>query len=282
MKYLALFNPYSGNQKGEELAKKLDSLYDDVIYQSMPLVKDFKKLLNDYQNIIICGGDGTLNYFVNHIRGLKYNNNIYYYSTGTGNDFHNDVGNKYDKPYLINKYLKNLPVVTINGKRYEFLNGIGIGLDGYCCAKGEEYKKKYNKPVNYTKIALKGLLYDYKPKNAKVTIDGKKYEFKDVLMIPTMKGRYYGGGMMITPMQERINDDNHLTLVVLKKVTKLEVILNFPLIFKGKHVNKKRIVKFFSGHKIEVEFDEKCPVQIDGDVILDVEKYRVESKRICK
>ncbi|NMA50343.1 MAG: diacylglycerol kinase family protein [Mollicutes bacterium] len=282
MKYLVLFNPYSGNKKGEEFAHKLDEIYygKTIIYQSMPEVTDFKKILREYENIIICGGDGTLNYFVNHIRGIKHKSNIYYFSTGTGNDFHNDVGNNNVVPYLINKYIENLPIARINDKDYVFLNGIGMGLDGYCCAEGEKYKLIHNKPVNYTKIALKGLLYDYKPKNAKVIVDGQEYNFKNVLMVSTMKGRYYGGGMMITPMQNRLNKEGNLTVAILNKLTTFQTIVNFSSIFKGKHVNKTKLVKFLTGNKVEVEFDEKVSCQIDGDVILDVKKYEVESKKI--
>ena len=77
-KYYVLFNPYSGNGKGEEYARKLNSiLNDELIYFSMPKITDFKKFLSmtKGEDIIICGGDGTLNYFINHIALLQ---NLFY------------------------------------------------------------------------------------------------------------------------------------------------------------------------------------------------------------
>ena len=282
-KYYVLFNPYSGNGKGEEYARKLNSiLNDELIYFSMPKITDFKKFLSmtKGEDIIICGGDGTLNYFINHTDGIKYKNNILYYSTGSGNDFYNDVfKGKGEGPHLINEYLKDLPTVIVKGKEYKFINGIGYGIDGYCCEMGDLYRKKNTKPVNYTKIALKGLLYDYKPTNAIVTVDSVKHAYKKVWLASTMNGRYYGGGMMIAPYQNRLNSDRSLTVVVLHGKIKLKVLTAFATVFKGEHVRFKKIVDLYTAHEVKVEFDRPVALQIDGETILGVTEYTVKSNK---
>ena len=282
-KYYVLFNPYSGNGKGEEYARKLNSiLNDELIYFSMPEITDFKKFLSmtKGEDIIICGGDGTLNYFINHTDGIKYKNNILYYSTGSGNDFYNDVfKGKGEGPHLINEYLKDLPTVIVKGKEYKFINGIGYGIDGYCCEMGDLHRKKNTKPVNYTKIALKGLLYDYKPTNAIVTVDSVKHAYKKVWLASTMNGRYYGGGMMIAPYQNRLNSDRSLTVVVLHGKIKLKVLTAFATVFKGEHVRFKKIVDLYTAHEVKVEFDRPVALQIDGETILGVTEYTVKSNK---
>lgn len=282
-KYYVLFNPYSGNGKGEEYARKLNSiLNDELIYFSMPKITDFKKFLSmtKGEDIIICGGDGTLNYFINHTDGIKYKNNILYYSTGSGNDFYNDVfKGKGEGPHLINEYLKDLPTVIVKGKEYKFINGIGYGIDGYCCEMGDLHRKKNTKPVNYTKIALKGLLYDYKPTNAIVTVDSVKHAYKKVWLASTMNGRYYGGGMMIAPYQNRLNSDRSLTVVVLHGMIKLKVLTAFATVFKGEHVRFKKIVDLYTAHEVKVEFDRPVALQIDGETILGVTEYTVKSNK---
>lgn len=282
-KYYVLFNPYSGNGKGEEYARKLNSiLNDELIYFSMPKITDFKKFLSmtKSEDIIICGGDGTLNYFINHTDGIKYKNNILYYSTGSGNDFYNDVfKGKGEGPHLINEYLKDLPTVIVKGKEYKFINGIGYGIDGYCCEMGDLHRKKNTKPVNYTKIALKGLLYDYKPTNAIVTVDSVKHAYKKVWLASTMNGRYYGGGMMIAPYQNRLNSDRSLTVVVLHGKIKLKVLTAFATVFKGEHVRFKKIVDLYTAHEVKVEFDRPVALQIDGETILGVTEYTVKSNK---
>ena len=282
-KYYVLFNPYSGNGKGEEYARKLNSiLNDELIYFSMPKITDFKKFLSmtKGEDIIICGGDGTLNYFINHTDGIKYKNNILYYSTGSGNDFYNDVfKGKGEGPHLINEYLKDLPTVIVKGKEYKFINGIGYGIDGYCCEMGDLHRKKNTKPVNYTKIALKGLLYDYKPTNAIVTVDSVKHAYKKVWLASTMNGRYYGGGMMIAPYQNRLNSDRSLTVVVLHGKIKLKVLTAFATVFKGEHVRFKKIVDLYTAHEVKVEFDRPVALQIDGETILGVTEYTQKSNK---
>ena len=52
-----------------------------------------------------------------------------------------------------------------------FINGIGYGIEGYCCEEGDKIRATSDKPVNYTAIAIKGLLYKFKPRNATVTVD---------------------------------------------------------------------------------------------------------------
>ena len=61
----------------------------------------------------------------------------------------------------------------------------------------------------------KGLLFHYKPTNATITVDGKKHTYKKVWLAPTMNGRYYGGGMMPAPNQERIGKKKKVTLMVM-------------------------------------------------------------------
>ena len=55
-----------------------------------------------------------------------------------------------------------------------------------------------------------------------------------------MKGRYYGGGMMIAPNQDR--KSNVLSNVVYKTASKLKALIVFPNIFKGTHIKNKKMV----------------------------------------
>lgn len=69
-------------------------------------------------DIILCGGDGTLNRFANAVRDIPVKNNNFYYACGSGNDFVRDIGKqKGAQPtFRINKNLKNLPTVTVKGQ----------------------------------------------------------------------------------------------------------------------------------------------------------------------
>lgn len=222
--------------------------------------------------IVLCGGDGTLNRFANHTDGIEMHNPILYFPIGTGNDFAHDLGySKESDPFPITEYLKSLPQVTVKNKAYRFINGIGFGIDGYCCEVGDRLKEIPGKKVNYTSIAVKGLLFHYKPTNARITVDGRTYTYQRVWLAPTMNGRFYGGGMMPTPAQKR--NSGSLSTMVFHNAGKLKALTIFPSIFSGKHVQHKAQVEILTGREIRVEFDRPVALQIDGETVKDVTSY---------
>lgn len=234
--------------------------------------------LSDDDFIILCGGDGTINHFVNDTKNIHITQKIYYYSTGTGNDFAQDLGGENsENPILITQYLKDLPTVSVKGKTHHFLNAVGYGIDGYCCEVGDALKKESKEKVNYTSIAIKGLLFHYKPTIAKVTVDGKEYHYNKVWIAPTMHGRFYGGGMMAAPAQKRNNEQKELSLTLIHGAGRLRTLMVFPTIFKGKHIEHPNMVTIHTGQEITVEFDRPVALQIDGETVLDVSSYTAKA-----
>ena len=198
---------------------------------------------------------------------------------GSGDDFLHGLGMEKGTGVMsIRTYLENRRTGTVKGKQWRFLKGIGYVIDGYCCEFGDEHGRKSTKPVNYTSIAIKGLLFHFKPTNATITVDGKKYSFRKVWLAPTMHGRYYGGGMMVAPAQDRTNTDGKVSVVVMHDSGKLKTLMVFPSIFKGEHVKHDEMVTILTGHEVTVEFDRPCALQIDGETVLGVTEYSVSAK----
>lgn len=288
-KIYALFNPLSANKLGEIKAHELISFFpnEEIInFVDITTIDDydsFIKGISSDDKIIICGGDGTVNRFVNEIYDLNVQNEIFYYATGSGNDFLRDLEKTpEDGPVKLNEYINNLPVVTVKGKDYRFINGVGFGIDGYCCEVGDKLRNSSAKKINYTSIAIKGLLFHYKPTNAVVTVDGEKYEFKKVWIAPTMVGRYYGGGMLPAPAQRREDRCDHVSVSLMFGTGKIKTLINFPSLFKGEHIKKTKSTAVYQGKHITVEFDRPVALQIDGETILDVTSYEVKIADLVK
>ncbi len=280
-KYFVLYNPKSGNGTGGKVVEELKGLLtEEKEFIDVTTVKDFNEFfsgLGSEDAVVICGGDGTLNHFANDVSDILPENDILFYATGTGNDFLHDLGKEPGTLVKINEYLSGLPEVTVNGKTCKFINGIGYGIDGYCCEVGDQLREKSDKPINYAGIAIKGLLFHYKRTNAKVTVDGVTKEYKKVWLAPTMNGRFYGGGMMPTPDQDRKNNGTVSTLVMYGS-GKLKTLMVFPSIFKGEHVKHTEMCEVRTGREVKVEFDAPTALQIDGETVLNVTEYTVRTK----
>ena len=269
-----IYNPLAGNGKAQEDAQLLQMILDEELeYYDITRITNYAAFISGMERedyLVIVGGDGTLNRFINATEGLAMDREILYFPTGTGNDFARDLGMGAN-PGVVTEYMKNLPSVEVAGKRYRFINGVGFGVDGYCCQVGDALRMMPGKKVNYTGIAIKGLLYGFSPRNAKVTVDGKEYAYKNVWIAPTMYGRYCGGGMIPAPEQAR--NCGRLSIMLFHGAGRLRALCVFPGIFKGKHVKHTKMVAVHTGREITVEFDRPTPLHIDGETIPGVTGY---------
>ena len=162
MSYYILYNPMAGNGMVQGELETLSSFCGgEAIRLDMTKIEsyaDFFAPLSEEDAVVICGGDGTLNRFVNDTEGLNISCDMLYYALGSGNDFLRDVGRSVSEgPFSVKQYIQNLPTVEVKGKTYRFLNNVGFGIDGYCCEVGDREKQNAQKAVNYTASAIKGL-----------------------------------------------------------------------------------------------------------------------------
>lgn len=282
-----LTNLKSGNGNSAKDIANLDTHFKEpLIFMDVAKIADYRTFLAELSEddfIVITGGDGTLHHFANNTAGLKLPKRVLYYPTGTGNDFARELGKAYgEPPFEIGKYLTNLPVVEVQGEYHHFLNGIGFGIDGYCTEVGDCMRTQGKKKINYTLIAIRGLLWGFPPVHAKITVDGKVHNYDKVWIAPTMFGKCYGGGMYPTPDQDRTKEDQSLSLMVFHSAGKLKTLMIFPSIFQGKHIKHTEAVTIFKGKDIRVEFDRLSPLQIDGETVSGVRCYHAMTSAVAK
>ncbi len=282
MNYI-LYNPKANNENNDLNIIVGNAAPDKVALQKINLleldVPAFCAGLALEDKVMICGGDGTLHHFANNTYGIDFPCPVYALRSGTGNDFLNDIG-ELDSKHLIDirPHLKDLPLVEVNGIRRRFINGVGLGVDGAVCRGVEEFKAKTNKKkASYTAIALQELGYRYKRPSGRVTVDGVTHEYTDIWAMSTMKGKFYGGGMMIAPSQDRTS--GKLSVMAMHGGSRVKVLSVFSGVYKGKHVKYTNMVEILEGYEVTVEFDTPSDMQIDGEVISDVLTYTVKSPK---
>ena len=284
MKYIILYNSLADNKNGLERARMVEAKLEknDVckyvdIFQIDDLVAYVKNIPED-EIPVLCGGDGTINHFVTDLNGECIEREVMYFPCGSGNDFSRDIiGDESQEFIKLNKYISNLPKVKVNDKQYRYVNNVGFGVDGYVCEEADRLRKTTNFSINYTLIAIKGLLLKFKGKTATVKVDGKEYVFKKAWIASTFNGRYYGGGMQIVPSQDRLSEDGLQTFVCLHDCGKIKAMIVFAGVFDLKHLNNKKNVTFLRGKDIEVSFDSPSPIQIDGEAFSGITSYKVQA-----
>lgn len=278
-----LYNPKAHNGGGEAEVRAWVAAHgeDPETMQSILEIPDlgaFVEAMGPQDKIILCGGDGTLMRFADAIRDITLQVPVYFTPAGTGNDFLRDLRPTED-PVYVNPYIVDLPRVYVNGEEHVFVNGIGYGVDGYCCEVGDELQRKSDKKVNYSAIAIGGIMGKFKPRRATVTVDGETRTYDKAWLVPTMNGRCYGGGLFITPNQDRLREDGKISCAAVHRYSRLHILLIFPSIGKGKHLKYTKAVDIREGHEVTVKFDTPCALQIDGETFLGVTEYTVLSRK---
>jgi len=269
--YNPLANGGNGRQGIDEVQAHFphSQLYDITSLNA----NDFLTSLSAEDQVILCGGDGTIHHLVNDLSdpaGLAVP--VYIWKFGTGNDFWRDVPAKKElEMVLLNDYIKNLPYAMVNGKPIRFLNNCSFGIDGRVCEMGEEKKRTKGGRVSYAAMALKAIGYDYKCARARVTVDGVTKEYDKVWLATAMNGKYFGGGMKLTPGQDRRSDK--LCCMVWHKTSRLLALPLFISVFPGLHVHLKSMFDIRWGNDIHVEFDRPCAINLDGEVTSGITAY---------
>lgn len=276
-----LYNPLAARGRGVEFAKNIEKYTgSDCVYEDITKIPDLYEYICRMpmdRDVVLTGGDGTLNFAANALYHNELPRLVYYLPAGTGNDFINDLGKKKDcEPFPINEYLWGLPKVKIGKEERYFINAFAYGLDGYCCEESDRLKA-LGKRRSYTMIAALGLLGKYKPANARVTVDGETREYKKVWMAPTMFGRFFGGGVQMAPSQDRGNNEHTVTSVVIHGISRLKALLLFLRITSGKGENYPKYLDYRVGKHVIVEYDRPIPAQIDGETRIGVIRAEVFS-----
>lgn len=276
MKYL-LYNPLSGKGEAKNDAESFADVANDrceiVDITKISDFKDFLEILCEGDEVYIFGGDGTLNRFINKIGEAHLTNDIYYYSSGTHNNFAVDVKSE-SKPILINHYIKRLPYVTVKDKKYRFINGITFGLDSYC-VELEKRQKKSGQAKTYTSNAIHGVFSAFKPIGVTLEVDNRRTHIKKVWTSAITFGTHCGSGMIPAPRQKRGSSERKVSLTLLHSSGKLKTLAIMPSIFKGKHLKYKKNISVLSGNCINLKFDKEISIQIDGEILNNVKELSV-------
>lgn len=235
-----------------------------------------KAIKEGYRHIIAVGGDGTINEVLNgfYENGKKIAPSVYFsiLSTGTGSDFQRmftDDGLKRTIQSIIHR--ERIMYCDIVRATYDswahtresrfYINSADLGIGAETSMRVNQNSKHLGGFLTFLFAALRTLM-TYQKFEAEVIIDGIKVFSGVTPEIVTNNGRFYGGGIMITPDAEIT--DGQLDILIIEDISKGKFLRTMPAAYRGDHIHQS-CVKTFRGRHVEITCSKKVPLETDGE-----------------
>jgi YegS/Rv2252/BmrU family lipid kinase len=271
-KFLVIVNPTAGKGKYLDRLEKIKtefikrSVSYDLYFTSEDqkadsLAKSITKE-KDYSDLLVVGGDGTINEAVNGLGKKKIPISVI--SFGTGNDTIKHIQTRFDfESQLKTAFDGDVKIIDsgeCNGRF--FLNGIGLGFDGKVVERMAAKGKKFQGYLSYLTEVLR-ILLTYREKSITAEFNGLKLT-EDILLMTVAKGTTFGGGFKINPYAN--NDDGFLDICMVGKIPNW-IRINYVLKMKnGAHRNLSP-VSFYKSKEIYISDNPFVVAHMDGEFI---------------
>jgi lipid kinase, YegS/Rv2252/BmrU family len=271
MRLKILFNPLAGRGKTrahiDEVIEYLTDCGSEVDTSSsrdpehMTHLAEAASRNPEYDRVVICGGDGTLNLAVRRF-DLEHGT-LGLVPLGSGDDFAKTVGlplnAKAACDVILQGVVKEFDVATANGVRY--LGVAGLGFDSEVAVHANSVKYLRGSLVYLYSILR--VLPRFKPRRVTMKIDGVE-RVEDIMFAAVGNTHRYGAGILIVPPARP--DDGLLDLCLVGRCTKGELLKTLPKAYTGKH-GDCRFVTFERGTSFEFSSEILLPVCADGEFI---------------
>lgn len=286
LSWLVIINPNAGKKKGIQDWPKISgylkkhnisyhSIFTERRLHALELTKEYIK--KGFSNIIVVGGDGTMNEVVNGIFLQKKVPStsilLGMISVGTGNDW----GRMFKIPCDYEEAAKTIKqnnvfiqdagcVKFFNDKRSYtryFANIAGLGFDAAVAKQTNKLKEKGRSGAVLYLINIFRTLLKYKHNATDISIDGKRF-YTDLFSMNVGICKYSGGGMMQVP--DAIPDDGMFNLTIINKLRKRDVIRHIGKLYNGKIARHPK-VDMFIGKSVNVVAEKTLTLETDGETL---------------
>lgn len=266
-------NPSSGRQL---IQRRLDHLIISLVNEGYTVAKfntqkkndamleTIKSCNEDWDFIVVCGGDGTVNEVAKGIAKSDRKIPVAILSAGTVNDFANHMGlpkNIDDFFEMIKK--ENIKMVDLGKVNDEYF--VNVAASGLLTNVGYQVQPEIKAILGRMAYYIEGVkeIPKQKFKPFKVCFESEEYtNEEDILLFLVSNSASIGGFKRLAP--DASVSDGYLDVVIIKKSEVGDLAQIFINIFKGEHVNHPNVV-YFKTKKLKVNTEEDITIDIDGE-----------------
>ena len=281
--FLIFINPISGtkNKKGVRLyiLQKLTDL--KYSYEVLP-TNEFgnysflkEKITSDkITDIIICGGDGTVNQITAHLLNTNINVGIIPMGSGNGMAFTAGIPKDYKKAMdvILAGNASNVDALMINDHYSCHLSGLGFDAQ----VSHDFAKQEKRGPSTYMKETLKNF-FKAKPYRFEVIANGIKFN-TNAFFLSIANSNQFGNSIIIAPKASL--SDGLLDIVIVQKAGKFGLVFKLlKQIRSGKITsvrNTDKTIHYFQTKKMSIKNLDNAPFHIDGEPMKTAPIFDIE------
>jgi len=273
MRIELIVNPLAGGKKVEtylpiirEILGTGNSLSFAVTREKNSAFREAQKASQeDYDLIVVCGGDGTLNEVINGVVSSNNSIPIGFVPCGTSNIYALSAGIPFDPvlacEIVLEKHMKKIDVGKVgtgDSIRY-FVSMAGIGYDASVIQslKPSLVRTIGGIPAHLATGMFK--LAKYRGTELSIKLDGHPCRGYQVII---SNGNFYGISSKIAP--EADMSDGYLDIILFKNGRRIDILRYVLGIVRERHLFFKD-VEYTKARKIEIDAPEEVWVQVDGE-----------------
>jgi diacylglycerol kinase family enzyme len=260
---LVLHNPKAGDEdhQRKELIDAIKLKGYQCQYASVQ--KDWKKIDDSIDIILVVGGDGTVRKVVKFLLQrtlLDKRILISLLPMGTANNIAFTLGVSYNLMNLLKRWegnkIRNMDIGAVTSSLFKnfFLEGLGYGILPKLMRTMDEIEtshlKKSEDEITFALHTLLGLSSTYKAKHAIVKVDGKQYE-GEFLLIEVMNICSLGPNLLLAPNADIA--DGLFDIVLLREEQRDDFIDYIGSVLTNK--SKEAPWQSIRGKQIEIQWD---------------------------
>lgn len=286
-KYAFVINPNAGVKKKLNIEKFIESnfpkslSYDIIIWEDADDITPISKQIqqNQYQFVIACGGDGT----VNMVAALLVHTQIALgiLPLGSGNGLARSNGIPMNLLKALDVIVKGQTKVIDSGtiNTHPFFCTAGIGFDALIAHKFAESTKRGF--ITYFKTSVSEF-FKYKPLTYAINVDEKIIKTSAFLITVANAGQW-GNDVYIAPAAKLNDGLFHISIL---KPFPLMTLPFFGVKLFSKKADTFKYLESIIGKKVEIEFDHQLPAHYDGEPLvangkISIEMFPLSLRIIC-
>jgi len=219
-----------------------------------------ERLDDSFSDLIIIGGDGTINESIN---GLNFDIPVSIIPAGTGDDFVKmvDLGKSLDEQIETAVYGQPKPIDLGICNDRKFINGIGIGFDGQIVEDMISKRVPLLKGHAAYYYHVLRILGGYREKKFSYQIGDISYK-KELILLTIGNGSTFGGGFKLMPNAKL--DDGLLEICEIGKLSGFRRFLNIHKLSNGTH-GKLSVVNHYQSTRVTIDANPLLFAHIDGE-----------------